>query len=128
MKFTTILALLPLALAAPPAEARDLSARATPGNVWVCAGAGWAEPCQLLTVGLNNCMEIPEPQFSSIGSIGPDPGALCRLFDGSATGTNKCTGSGLAIESAPGNNHLYDAPSYAGYKAKYISCISCEDC
>ncbi|KAM7184916.1 hypothetical protein V8F20_012008 [Naviculisporaceae sp. PSN 640] len=102
---------------------------ATPGNVYVCGANGWGLPCNVLNVGLNNCMELPEPYYSSIGSAGPDPGALCRLFDGSASGTNKCTGSGVAILQNPGNSALYTtSPTSPGYVAKYIQCVACSAC
>lgn len=46
----------------------------------MCTGSGWSGTCGVVTFDLNGtCKQIPEPYFKSVGSIGPDAGALCRL-------------------------------------------------
>ncbi|KAL8403947.1 hypothetical protein RB594_008996 [Gaeumannomyces avenae] len=118
----TVVAFLPLVAAAPTADA-GLEKR-TPGNVFLCTGSGWGNTCGNFFVGTGGCKPIPEPWRGSVGSAGPDRGALCRLFDASH---GDCTGSGLAILESPGNSNLY-AGNDAGHKAQFIGCVTCTAC
>ncbi|KAK0671686.1 hypothetical protein QBC41DRAFT_335011 [Cercophora samala] len=119
------LALLPLmALAAPsgaPAEKRD-----TPGNVYVCTAPSWGGTCDVVSVGITGaCQPIPSTWRYNVGSIGPDRGAICRLYDDAHP---TCTGSGLAILSYPGNTNLITPHDFPGYHASYWSCLPCSNC
>ncbi|KAK0704566.1 hypothetical protein B0H67DRAFT_498211 [Lasiosphaeris hirsuta] len=94
-------------------------------KVYICGGANWAAPCDVLHLGTSGtCYTLPNTWWQNVGSIGPDRGAICRLFDDT---TNPCTGSGLAILSYPGDSNLFDGAA-AGRKARYISCHTCTNC
>lgn len=46
----------------------------------MCTGSNWTNTCGVVTFSLDGtCKTLPEPFFKSVGSIGPDAGALCRL-------------------------------------------------
>ncbi|KAK0726222.1 hypothetical protein B0T21DRAFT_413563 [Apiosordaria backusii] len=119
------LALMPLmALAAPPTS--TVEKRDTPGNVWACTGPSWQGTCDLHVLGVTGaCQPIPDPWKYNIGSIGPDRGAICRLFDDAHS---DCTGSGLAIVQYPGNTNLITPRDFPGYHAAYWSCQPCSNC
>ncbi|KAL2261806.1 hypothetical protein VTK26DRAFT_3280 [Humicola hyalothermophila] len=101
-------------------------AKRTPGNVYICRAPGWESECRNVWVGVNGeCQPIPSPWQYNAASVGPDPGAICRLFD---EAHSDCTGSGLAILSFPGNDNLLQSPDCPGYKAAFWKCNECSNC
>ncbi|KAJ4419604.1 hypothetical protein N0V85_000931 [Neurospora sp. IMI 360204] len=98
----------------------------TPGNVFVCTGSNWSNTCEVLTLGIDGaCTRLPSTYDGHIGSAGPDPGAICRLFT-----NGDCTGHGVAILYNPGDSNLYNSVNGidAGHQAHYIQCRSCTAC
>ncbi|KAK4224910.1 hypothetical protein QBC38DRAFT_484317 [Podospora fimiseda] len=62
-------------------EAKELSKRGTPGNVFICTGPNWQGTCQVFYLGTSGtCYSIPAPYAYNAGSVGPDAGAICRLL------------------------------------------------
>ncbi|KAJ2904781.1 hypothetical protein MKZ38_007137 [Zalerion maritima] len=57
-----------------------------PGIVKLCTGVDFAEPCVDLWVGIggsweDNCQKLEDPYAMNAGSVVPDKGALCRLYE-----------------------------------------------
>ncbi|KAK4161229.1 hypothetical protein QBC43DRAFT_268908 [Cladorrhinum sp. PSN259] len=117
---------MPGAEARALAESEYLAKRGTPGNVYVCTGPSWQGTCQVFALGITGaCLQIPTPYRYNVGSFGPDPGAICRLFDDAHS---TCTGSGLAILQNPGSSNLYTPTTFPGYNAGYWRCQQCTAC
>ncbi|GAB1318083.1 hypothetical protein MFIFM68171_08293 [Madurella fahalii] len=110
----------------PPVANETALAKRTPGNVHICTGPNWTPPCDTFSLGITGtCWSIPSPYAYNAGSVGPDQGAICRLFDDSSP---TCTGSGLAQLQYPGNSNLYFPTLFPGYKARYWKCNECTNC
>ena len=83
-----IIALVSSTIAAPteasPVE-RDVSelSKRTTGGVYLCSGSNW-QRCDVitytLTAGVWPCLALPSRFNGHLGSIGPDPGILCRMY------------------------------------------------
>ncbi|KAL1876360.1 hypothetical protein VTK73DRAFT_9539 [Phialemonium thermophilum] len=102
-----------------PADPAEGLLKRTPGNVFMCTGSNWSNTCAVVTFSLDgSCKKLPEPYFKSVGSIGPDPGALCRLTTSSSTG---CTAHGDLFLQSPGFSDLYnhDGVDY-GHSAQFM--------
>lgn len=90
-------------LATSPTDANDVLVKRTAGNVcpspsshpsslmrtqakatqiYMCTGGNWGSTCGNVWIPSDQyptCYTIPEPWFESVGSMGPDTGALYRL-------------------------------------------------
>ncbi|KAK4107437.1 hypothetical protein N656DRAFT_802724 [Canariomyces notabilis] len=113
---------------APPAVNQTIQGRGkyTPGNVQICVGSNWAHPCAAYALGVKGvCWAIPKPYKANVGSIIPDPGAICYLYDEDDAG---CTGKGIDIVWYPGTANLHYPPDYPGYKAAYWKCEKASNC
>ncbi|KAK3986365.1 hypothetical protein QBC44DRAFT_333392 [Cladorrhinum sp. PSN332] len=107
-------------------EAQALAKRDTPGVVYICTGPNWQGTCQTFYLGTSGtCYSIPAPYQYNAGSVGPDAGAICRLFDNAHS---TCAGSGLAILQKPGSSNLFTPHDFPGYNAAYWKCNACSAC
>ncbi|KAK0745554.1 hypothetical protein B0T18DRAFT_324535, partial [Schizothecium vesticola] len=98
--------------------------------VYTCTGTKWSNTCEVLQVGIDGvCHQLPEPYFESIGSAGPDRGAICRVFDGTAL-PSPCKGTGISMLAYLGDDNLYDSDEDgdAGHQTCWISCHQCNNC
>ncbi|KAK0639173.1 hypothetical protein B0T16DRAFT_449951 [Cercophora newfieldiana] len=114
---------------------KPLTTRDTPGNVYFCTEPNWTGTCEVfnypLSLGDNTvCSRMPEPFYENIGSIGPDRGAICRVFSGEETNvsTTPCAIHGdVTFTQYPGEADLYTLDN-RGHKARWIYCQMCTNC
>ncbi|KAK4197679.1 hypothetical protein QBC40DRAFT_285026 [Triangularia verruculosa] len=116
---------LAMATAIPETESVDI-----PGKILACTGENYTGECETHYLGIEipgDCLPIPEPFKFNVGSIKPDRGAICRLFD---TEHPDCTGSGLSILYYPGDANLYRdvGGNIPGTEAAYWRCQQCTAC
>ncbi|KAK3318753.1 hypothetical protein B0H66DRAFT_558131 [Apodospora peruviana] len=136
--FASALAMVALAasavVAAPAPDALSSAldnsiAKRTPGNVLLCNTSGF-QNCQVVSYtlpqnGIWPCIALPDRFSTHLGGIGPDHGALCRIW----TDASCSEASNTVITSFPGISNLYnDNGVDHGHTARYIGCIPCSGC
>ena len=52
----------------------------TAAKVFLCNGENWSGDCQNVDFPLGTCTELPPTWQFTLGSAGPDPGAICSIF------------------------------------------------
>ncbi|KAK5988005.1 hypothetical protein PT974_12141 [Cladobotryum mycophilum] len=119
----SVLAIIALASTSTAAPA----ARGVPGNVQLCTGSNW-NGCEIHNFDITtpfNCQPLPSRFTEHLGSIGPDAGAICRIYTDSSCAEKYNT----VITQRPGIDNLYSYKGKdVGHTARFILCGACSNC